>query len=76
MKTPATINSIEQRDAVLEELYLNRNFYCFLFGELKFNSTVEEVFAKYLAPLQAAGNDLVIERVAWEYDNGYIDESI
>jgi hypothetical protein len=71
MKTPKTINSIEQRDAVLEELYLNRNFYSFLFGEDKFNSTVEDVFAKYLAPLQATGNELVIERTAWEDDNSY-----
>jgi hypothetical protein len=71
MKTPKTINSIEQRDAVLEELYLNRNFYSFLFGEDKFNSTVEDVFAKYLAPLQATDNELVIERTAWEDDNSY-----
>ena len=75
MKIPKYIRGIEQRDSTLEELYRNRNFYHFVYGEKQFNSTVEEVFAKYLGGtmMQTWGNDLIIERVAWEYDNGYLE---
>lgn len=77
MKIPNRLLSIETRDKLLEDFYKNRNFLQFVHGEEYFNSQVEKVFALWLkGPAeQNWGNDLVIERVAWEHDNGYLEDT-
>jgi len=76
MKLPNRLVSIEERDRLLNEFYNNRLFLQFVHGEEYFNNKIEELFGLWLkGPIgkEQWGNDLIIERTSWEYDNGYLD---
>lgn len=73
MNIPTNIKSIEQRDRLLHDLYLNRQFLQFVKDEEYFNGKVEQIFDVWINGDKKVkwGNNLAVERLCWEHEQGY-----
>ena len=68
------MNSIQDRNHKLHELYRNRNFLEFVYGESYFDQQVRDIHWDWEQSgswNQVSDQDVTISMVAFELDNGY-----
>jgi hypothetical protein len=71
------MTSIQHRDSRLHELYRNRKFLEFMYGESYFEQQVRDIHWEWEQSgtfLKVSDTDILISMVAFEMDNGYLKE--
>jgi len=70
------MTEIKDRDDILFELYNNRSFYIFFYGEDWFNKKAEKIHWDWLQSgtwLTVDDITVSITKTCWEVDKGFLD---
>lgn len=70
------MDTYHDRDRILKEFYNSRGYYIFMFGKEWFDTKIRAVHFDWVNSEMSEsswGNDMIIEQICWESDNGYLE---